>query len=662
VAVVAGATGSSLTTPVAITTVFRALVTDPNRSATSSMPAVVTAIPTSVAGTATPSPAAILCGSSATVVLTGQTGTIQWQSSPNNSTWSNVSGATSASLDTGQVTSTTYYRAVVTSGICPSANSTVATATVNPLVAGTASATVTSLPLGGGNSTLSLAGSVGSIQWQVSYDGGTAWSNVSGAMSATYAASVGTDRKYRAQLSNGSCTPVYSNVLTMTVAHSSVSAAVDTWYPPTSRSTSSGSSNEIPGLSMTITTTGGDLEIDGTVFLTFSSVNTRGEFTASIDGKWVGEYLGWGSTWTVWYDGIFGQYAGNGSYGWDTRTYKRLVTGVPAGTHTVKLLAWNESTNGYYIGCCQMRSELEVKELPSTMPHAVAYTTSSFTPPTSQSVEAGSGNQIPGLAVTITTTGGDLEIDGTLFLQWNSAGARGAFSASIDGNWVGSYLGWGSTWTNWYDGIIAQYYSTNWDTRTYHRVVPGVPAGTHTIRLLAWNESSNGWYVNCCSMTSQLLVKELPSGAGSAAHVSVRSSSHDWYPPGPSAQSAAAGSGNEVPGLSATITTTGGDLEIQGTVFLAFASGGYRGAFSASIDGNWVGSYLGWGSSWGNWYDGIFNQAHTGGWDTKSYRRVVRNVPPGTHTVKLLAWNETSNGYYVNCCSMTSELDVRELR
>ena len=96
-----------------------------------------------------------------------------------------------------------------------------------------------------------------------------------------------------------------------------------------------------------------------------------------------------------------------------------------------------------------------------------------------------------------------------VFLGWNIAGARGAFSVSIDGQWVGTYMGWGSVWTNWYDGVIGQYGAANFDTRRYHRVIPGVPAGTHTVQLLAWNETANGWTINCCSMTSELDVVEL---------------------------------------------------------------------------------------------------------------------------------------------------------
>lgn len=89
--------------------------------------------PTSVGGTAS-SNQAICNGSSPTnITLSGQTGTIQWQSSTDNVTFANISGATASPLTSAQMgtlTATQYYRAVVSSGSC-SSNSTVVTVTVN---------------------------------------------------------------------------------------------------------------------------------------------------------------------------------------------------------------------------------------------------------------------------------------------------------------------------------------------------------------------------------------------------------------------------------------------------------------------------------------------------------------------------------------------------
>jgi hypothetical protein len=60
------------------------------------------------------------------ISLTGFTGSIQWQSSPDGSSWNNITGATAATLtgaQMGALSSTTHYRALVTSGVCSPAAS-----------------------------------------------------------------------------------------------------------------------------------------------------------------------------------------------------------------------------------------------------------------------------------------------------------------------------------------------------------------------------------------------------------------------------------------------------------------------------------------------------------------------------------------------------------
>jgi hypothetical protein len=91
--------------------------------------------PTSVGGTAS-SDQTICSGVTPTALsLTGNTGTIQWQSSTTSSTagFTNISGATNATLTLAALTTTTYYRAVVKSGVCSEANSNVVTITVNAI-------------------------------------------------------------------------------------------------------------------------------------------------------------------------------------------------------------------------------------------------------------------------------------------------------------------------------------------------------------------------------------------------------------------------------------------------------------------------------------------------------------------------------------------------
>jgi hypothetical protein len=218
-------------------------------------PVTVTINPTSVAGTAS-SNQTICSGATASLTLTGQTGTIQWQQSANGTSgWSNVTmgtGATTSSYTTAALSATTFYRAVVTSGVCSSVNSNVITVTVNPTsVAGTAGSDQTICS--GATASLTLTGQTGTIQWQQSVNGTSGWSNVTtgtGATTTSYtSASLSATTYYRAVVASGVCSSDNSNVVTVTVNQPSVN--------PTSITTSS----ICLGASTTLTAVGGSLGI-----------------------------------------------------------------------------------------------------------------------------------------------------------------------------------------------------------------------------------------------------------------------------------------------------------------------------------------------------------------------------------------------------------------
>ncbi len=87
----------------------------------------------SVAGTASHDQTICSGSSPATLTLTGNTGLIQWQSSTDNVTYTDIVGATSASYLPEPLTQKTYYRAEVTVSGCTSATSNTVAITVNPL-------------------------------------------------------------------------------------------------------------------------------------------------------------------------------------------------------------------------------------------------------------------------------------------------------------------------------------------------------------------------------------------------------------------------------------------------------------------------------------------------------------------------------------------------
>ncbi len=86
--------------------------------------------PLSIPGTAAATDTAVCVGSSTTIHLTGSTGAIQWMSTPvGTNNWTNIVGATSNVLNTGTITASTNYMAVVQSGVCTVAISNTVTVT-----------------------------------------------------------------------------------------------------------------------------------------------------------------------------------------------------------------------------------------------------------------------------------------------------------------------------------------------------------------------------------------------------------------------------------------------------------------------------------------------------------------------------------------------------
>ena len=162
---------------------FRAVVTSGACTAVNSNVITVTVNPTSVGGTATATTSPICAGSSTDITLTGYTGTIQWQTNASGS-WANVSGQTNATLTTPTLTTTTAYRAVVTSGVCSSDNSSTATVTVNARPTSVISGSQ-SICNGTTSGNIGIA-LTGTQPWSVTYTDGTTPVTVNGISSSPY--------------------------------------------------------------------------------------------------------------------------------------------------------------------------------------------------------------------------------------------------------------------------------------------------------------------------------------------------------------------------------------------------------------------------------------------------------------------------------------------
>jgi hypothetical protein len=201
--------------------------------------------PTSVGGTVTGGGTVCNSGIAGTLKLAGNTGTIQWQYSTDGVNYTNAPSATVGSAATfttssansiaatyvvSNVTSDTYFRALVTSGACSSAVSNAVQYVVGTAaVAGTATAASSEVcPTFG--TTITLAGSTGSIVWKKSTNWTVAiptWSAVTTSVSPTLSTgALAASTAYKAVVTIGACSTVESNVVVVTVTAKPVSKGI----------------------------------------------------------------------------------------------------------------------------------------------------------------------------------------------------------------------------------------------------------------------------------------------------------------------------------------------------------------------------------------------------------------------------------------------------
>ncbi len=120
---------------IASTTKFRAQVSNSGCGSTLSSVGTVNVYQASVAGSISGATSVCSGTNSTLLALSGYTGAIQWQSSTTSTSagFSDITGAISANYTALNLSTTTYYRVVVTNGTCTSATSLAVTVTVNPL-------------------------------------------------------------------------------------------------------------------------------------------------------------------------------------------------------------------------------------------------------------------------------------------------------------------------------------------------------------------------------------------------------------------------------------------------------------------------------------------------------------------------------------------------
>ena len=236
-----------------------------------------------------PSDITVCSGNNAAFSIVTNEGSYQWQVSTNGgTTWSNVSGATSA---TYSITSTTtslsgnLYRCVVTNSCGNTVTSTTALLTVASSTAITTQPANASLCVGSSNLFSVVAtGANLTYQWQKSTDGGTTWSNVSGATSSQYTLSSITlamnGDQYRC-IVNGTCTP---STVTSSAATLSVVSALSITQQPLSQTVCSGANASFTIAAVGVSTYQWQVSTDGgTTWSTITGATTT-TYTVTAPG------------------------------------------------------------------------------------------------------------------------------------------------------------------------------------------------------------------------------------------------------------------------------------------------------------------------------------------------------------------------------------------
>ncbi|MCD0468471.1 gliding motility-associated C-terminal domain-containing protein [Flavobacterium sp. JAS] len=222
----ASATTANFTSEVLNTTTqFRCLVTSSTTNCTLTSNAVTATVVPDPTITAQPTGATICSGGNDTLSVTATNGTpnltYQWYSSLNNTTFSAIGGATSATYVTPALTQTTYYRVDVSASGngCTTVTSNVAMVTVLSAISIVTQPVLKTNICSGSNATLNVvaAGGTGNYtyQWKSSTVLAGPYTDIAGANAATYITPNLTETTfYQVVVSNSTqgCIPVTSSI------------------------------------------------------------------------------------------------------------------------------------------------------------------------------------------------------------------------------------------------------------------------------------------------------------------------------------------------------------------------------------------------------------------------------------------------------------------
>ncbi len=209
---------------------YRTEVQSGNCASEYSVVFAITVNPGSAGGTVSGANTEICLGlETGIMTLSGHTGTIvKWQKQLNGGGWTDISNTNTTYNETPLTAGVWEYRAVVQSGLCPEAYSTLHTITVYPVtVAGAVNGATTEICMGDPTGVMTLSGHTGSVvRWQKRVDGGV-WTSITNTNTTYSETPSGTGVwDYRAEVKSGTCSNDFSTAHTITVYPATVAGSV----------------------------------------------------------------------------------------------------------------------------------------------------------------------------------------------------------------------------------------------------------------------------------------------------------------------------------------------------------------------------------------------------------------------------------------------------
>ncbi|MFN8345091.1 MAG: T9SS type A sorting domain-containing protein [Spirosomataceae bacterium] len=186
--------------------------------------------PATVGGNLTGSTAVCAGNNSTLLTLTDHTGTVQKWQSADNADFNNAADIanTSTQFTAANLTQTTYFRAMVKSGVCEAANSTTATVTAAPVTAGGSITGSTTVCTGANSTLLTLTNHIGAVlKWQSADNSNFInAADIANSTNQLTAANLTQTTYYRAVVKSGNCETANSVIAVITVESASAGGSI----------------------------------------------------------------------------------------------------------------------------------------------------------------------------------------------------------------------------------------------------------------------------------------------------------------------------------------------------------------------------------------------------------------------------------------------------